>query len=314
MSSSLHDHAELSPPHVEEIAEDVFAYVQPDGGWFINNTGFIRGGRDVGVVAIDTCATERRTRALIETIQEVAGSPPRILVNTHHHADHTNGNYLLPDSVVIGHQKSREEMLKTGLLQLDGVFEPVEWGGLGLRPPFVTFPHELTLHTGELRVELLRPASAAHTTNDVLAWLPQERILFSGDLVWNGCTPFVLMGSVAGAIEALDYIVELDPAVVVPGHGPPCDLTALETCGRYLRWVQTSSATARSSGMAPLQAARELDLGEFSELQDPERLAGNLHRAYAELDGVRPGDDIDYLAAFADMITLNGGKPLRCRA
>ena len=58
----------------------------------------------------------------------------------------------------------------------------------------------------------------------------------------------------------------------------------------------------------------ELDLGEFVDLLDPERLAGNLHRAFAECQGLGPGEPIDLVAAFTDMITLNGGQPLRCMA
>jgi len=78
--------------------------------------------------------------------------------------------------------------------------------------------------------------------------------------------------------------------------------------------VQLSAAEAHAARLTPLEAARQLDLGPFAELTDPERLAGNLHRAYAECDGVRPGAEIDMLAAFADMLTLNGNRPLRCRA
>jgi cyclase len=60
--------------------------------------------------------------------------------------------------------------------------------------------------------------------------------------------------------------------------------------------------------------ARTADLGEFAGLTDPERLAGNLHRAYAELAGAPPGATIDVRAALADMIACNGGQPLTCRA
>ena len=66
--------------------------------------------------------------------------------------------------------------------------------------------------------------------------------------------------------------------------------------------------------MPPLQAAREADLAEYAEWLDAERLVGNLHRAYAELDGQPLGAPIDIVSAFVDMITYNGGRPLRCLA
>jgi cyclase len=297
---------------VSEVADGVFAYVQPDGSWWINNTGFIRGERTV--VSIDTCSTERRTRDYLSTVEEITGQIPRALVNTHHHGDHTNGNCFLPFATVIGHERCREEMLRAGIATHDGVFEPVVWGELTLEPPFVTFDRRMNIYVDDLKVELIHLTTAAHTNNDVVAWIPERRVLFSGDLVFNGGTPFVVMGSVAGSLEALDMIAELEPDVIVPGHGAPGGIEMIDRCGTYLRWVQLSAERAVAAGLTPLEAARELDLGEFGDLLDPERLAGNLHRAFAECHGLGPGEPIDLVPAFTDMITLNGGKPLRCMA
>jgi cyclase len=312
MSSSHHDHPDLPPPWVSEVADGVFAYVQSDGSWWINNTGFIRGERTV--VSIDTCSTERRTRDYLSTVEEITGQIPRALVNTHHHGDHTNGNCFLPFATVIGHERCREEMLRAGIASHDGVFEPVVWGELTLEPPFVTFDRRMNIYVDDLKVELIHLTTAAHTNNDVVAWIPERRVLFSGDLVFNGGTPFVVMGSVAGSLEALDMIAELEPDVIVPGHGAPGGIEMIDRCGTYLRWVQLSAERAVAAGLTPLEAARELDLGEFGDLLDPERLAGNLHRAFAECHGLGPGEPIDLVPAFTDMITLNGGKPLRCMA
>jgi len=312
MSSSHDDHPELPPPWVSEVADGVFAYVQPDGSWWINNTGFIVGHRTV--MSIDTCSTERRTRAYLAKVEEIAGRSPRVLVNTHHHGDHTNGNCLLPLATVIGHERCREEIIRSGIPHYRKLFEPIEWGDLAPAPPFVTFEHHLDIYVDELKVELIHLTSAAHTTNDVVAWIPEHRVLFSGDLVFNGGTPFVVMGSVAGSLEALSRVMELEPEVIVPGHGAPGGIEMVATCGAYLRWIQQSAEQAVAAGLTPLEAANELGFGDFADLLDPERLAGNLHRAFAECRGVRPGEDIDLTAAFADMIALNGGKPLRCMA
>jgi len=312
MSSSHEDHRDLPPAWVSEVAENVFAYIQPDGSWWINNTGFISGRRTV--VSIDTCATERRTVAYLAKVEQVAGRVPRTLVNTHHHGDHTNGNYLLPFATVIGHELCREEILRTGIMATDGLFEPVEWGDIRPAPPFVTFDSRLNLYVDDLRIELIHLTTAAHTTNDVVAWIPEHRVLFSGDLIFNGSTPFVVMGSVAGSLEALSAVIELEPEVIVPGHGEPGGIETVNTCSSYLRFIQQSAAQAVEAGLSALEAAREIDLGEFASLRDPERLAGNLHRAYAECRGARPGEPIDLRGALGDMIALNGGRPLRCLA
>jgi cyclase len=307
-----HDHGELDPPRVEEVSENVFAYIQPDGTWWINNTGFLASSD--GVVAIDTCATERRTRAFLDAVGKVTSAPLRLLVNTHHHGDHTHGNYLTHPAVIVGHERCRELMLGTGLSHYEGVFEQPEWGDLQLAPPMLTFDQHLDVWAGDLRVELHYIGTPAHTTNDVVAWLPERRVLFAGDLVFNGGTPFMVMGSIAGSFEALERLRSFDAEVIVPGHGPVCDTGVLDQLARYYRFVQDLAAKADEAGIGPLEAAREADLGEFAQLTDSERLVGNLHRARYERGGGEPGGAMDIAAAITDMIAYNGGKPLRCLA
>jgi cyclase len=163
-------------------------------------------------------------------------------------------------------------------------------------------------------VELHHFGTAAHTTNDVVAWIPERKVLFTGDIVFNGGTPFVLMGSVAGSMMVLDRLMEFDAEVLVPGHGAPCGREVMDTVGEYLRFVQETAAQTWAAGLSPLEAARQIDLGPYASLTDSERIVGNLHRAYAECAGARPGDPIDVPGAFVDMVAYNGGRPLRCRA
>lgn len=311
-----HHHDSLEPPKVEEVADHVFAYVQHDGSWWINNTGFIVG--DEGVVAIDTCATERRTRQFLEHVAAITSEPMRVVVNTHHHGDHTHGNYLTHPAAIIGHDRCREEMLAAGMHTdaYEGIFgdPPPDWGDLELAPPMLTFSDHMHVHTGDMAVELNYIGGPAHTTNDVVAWLPEQRTLFTGDLVFNGGTPFVMMGSVSGALTAIERLRTFDAATIVPGHGPVCDMAVLDKLVAYYRFVQGVAADAHSSDVTPLEAAMETDLGEFAELTDAERIVGNLHRAMFEAGGGEPGAPIDLAAAIGDMITYNGGRALRCLA
>lgn len=307
------DDRALAPPRVEEVAPGVYAYIQPDGTWWINNTGFVAGSGSV--LSIDTCATERRTRRYLDAVSSTTGGRrPSTVVNTHHHGDHTNGNCLLPGATIVGHRRCREEIVKAGIFRPDGLFEPVEWGEISAAPPAVVMDERLDVWVDDLLVELHHFGTAAHTTNDVVAWIPEHRVLFTGDLLFNGGTPFVLMGSVAGALVALDRLVEFDAAVVVPGHGPPGTIEMVDVVGEYLRFVQDTAAGAVAAGISPLEAARQADLGPFAALTDSERLVGNLHRAVAECRGARPGADIDLVPAFTDMLAYNGGAPLRCLA
>jgi cyclase len=313
MSSSRHDHdhGTLPPPRTVEVADGVYAYIQPDGSWWINNTGFVAGA--TGVVSIDTCSTERRTRAYLEAIRAVTDRPVRSLVNTHHHGDHTHGNYLFRPSAVIGHEQCREQVLAFGHPDFGAVFGPIDFGDLEIEPPMITFTDRLDVWVDDLRIELHYIGGAAHTTNDIVAWIPDRSVLFAGDLVFNGGTPFVVMGSVSGSLTALDRIAAFGAETIVPGHGDPCGPDVLGGLRRYLEFVQTTAVAGKRAGLSPLDTARETDLGDFAALLDSERIVGNLHRAYAELDGAAPGATIDLMAAIGDMVTYNGG-PLRCLA
>jgi cyclase len=313
MSSSPHDHdhTALPPPRTVEVADGVFAYVQPDGSWWINNTGFVAG--PTAVVSIDTCSTERRNRAYLDAIRAVTDQPVRSVVNTHHHGDHTHGNYLFRPSAVIGHEQCREMVKAFGHPDFGAVFTPIDFGELEIEPPMITFTDRLDVWVDDLRIELHFIGGAAHTTNDVVAWIPDRSVLFAGDLVFNGGTPFVVMGSVSGSLTALDRIESFGADVIVPGHGDPCGAEVLAGLRRYLEFVQATAAAGKAAGLSPLETARQTDLGDFAGLLDPERIVGNLHRAYAELDGSAPGGPIDIMAAIGDMVTYNGG-PLRCLA
>lgn len=301
-----------SAPSTEEVADRVFAFVQPDGTWFLNNAGFVVG--DDHVVLIDTCATERRTRALLDAVAAVTDAPVRVVVNTHHHGDHTHGNYLCTDATIVGHRRCREEVERMGIMTLDSIWGEVDWGGLELRAPDLTFDDRIDLTVGELTLEVRAFGAPAHTTNDVIVWVPERRVLYTGDLVFHGGTPFVVMGSISGSLASLDWLRSFEPDVIVPGHGPACGVEALDGIEDYLRFVADLAERGRADGIAPLALAGATDLGPFAALTDSERLVANLHRAYAEAEGTPPGDPIDYLTAFSDMLTLNGGGPLRCLA
>lgn len=123
------------------------------------------------------------------------------------------------------------------------------------------------------------------------------------------------MGSVTGALEVCETVLRpLGATTVVPGHGPVTGPAVIDEVAGYLRFVLDLAGRARAAGLSPLDAAREAELGEYARWREPERLVGNLHRAYAELDGLPPGARIDVRAAMRDMATLNGGRPLRCSA
>ena len=314
MSSLNLDITEPGRPRVQEVSPGVYAYIQPDGTWWINNTGFLAGPQ--GVVSIDSCSTERRTRAYQDAIAAVPPAPVRAVVNTHHHGDHTFGNCLFPAAAIIGHERARSEAIAFGPPRDLPFWDGPDWGELSLDPPFVTFTDEIALHAGDLRAEVRYVGTPAHTTNDSIVWIPDRSVLFCGDLIFNGGTPFLLMGSVEGALEVVEQVLRpLGAQTIVPGHGPVfADAGPLDATADYLRFVLDLARSCVAAGLPPLDAARTADLGRFAGWADRERIVGNLHRACAELAGTPRGGTVDVIAALTDMVAYNGGAPLTCLA
>jgi cyclase len=303
----------MSLGEAREVSEGVYAYLQPDGSWYINNTGFLVSG--TGVISVDTAATERRTRAYLDAIGAVTRQPIRTLVNTHHHGDHTHGNYLMGGATIVGHERCREGILSSPMPPPPGIWSEVDWGHLEPAPPFLTYTDGVTLWSDDLRCEVRYVGTPAHTTNDSIVYIPERSVVFTGDLLFHGGTPFALQGSVAGWIDVLENgLRPLGARTLVPGHGPVCGPEVIDDMLAYLRFVQETAAQAKAAGLSPLEAARATDLGDFKDLLDSERIVGNLHRAYLELDGAERGAPADFVRALGDMVTYNGGQPLSCHA
>ncbi|MCX5270443.1 MBL fold metallo-hydrolase [Streptomyces virginiae] len=301
----------VEEPYLVQPAPGVYAYVQPDGGWCLNNAGFVTdGGR---TLLVDTAATERRALALRAAIVAAGVPLPRTLVNTHHHGDHTYGNGVFtPEALILGHDHARSEQLAAGH-QLELIWPATDFGAIDIVPPDLTYSDRATVHVGDTQVRVIHPG-VAHTTGDSVVWLPEQRVVFTGDLIFAGGTPFLAMGSLAGSLRALELLRSLDAETVVPGHGPLTDPSAYDATERYLRYVDELAREGRAKGLSPLEVARQADLGEFGAWRESERLVANVHRAYAELAGRPEGAPLDILAVLTDMTVMNGGTPILCHA
>lgn len=289
------------------LGPGTFAYVQGDGGWGLNNSGFIVA--DDGIVVIDACATEARTLALRAAILGRGDAPIRTLVNTHHHLDHTYGNCLFPEATIVAHEACRDLIVSEGLSGMANRPE-VEWGAIQLAPPSITFNDGLAIHCGDVRIELIS-YGPAHTLTDTVAWIPDQRVLFTGDLVFAECTPYIIGGSLVGTLHTLEAIRAFGADVtLVPGHGPVSDMRVVDDAMEYLTLVQEIARRGLEDGHSPLQAASHAALGRFDGWNERERLVGNLHRAYSELRGEALGCSLPFAEIYGEMIEFNGG-PLR---
>jgi cyclase len=298
---------------LQEVGEGIHAFLQPPGGWCLSNAGVIAGPS--GLVLVDTAATRARAEALRAAAGGLGRGPVRTVINTHSHGDHVFGNSLFaPPATVIAHELTGPEMEAAGM-GLRTLWPDVEWGELPLRLPAVTFGRSMTLLLGDRAVEL-HHVGPAHSTNDIVAWIPDARVLFAGDVVLPGCTPFCLMGSVRGCLAALGRLRGFGARTVVGGHGKVGGPEVFDETERYLRRILDLAGEGVAEGLSPLQVACRHGAGDFGGLIDPERLVGNLHRAFLEIeDADLPlGTDIEVFEVFNEMVEFNGGDVPACLA
>lgn len=305
-----------------EVAPHVYALIRPDRGLGWSNSGLI--GRGGGLV-VDSFWDLPSTREAMERYAEVHPDHPERLVNTHHNGDHCWGNQLYAEggTEIIGHRQCAEHFFKEstpeffqGLIDTDPAELPPGLRGfvsalsvwdfhdITLTPPttLVDDEMELDLDGMHVRLEYVGPA---HTAGDLAVFLPDEGVLFTGDVLFHQCTPIGWEGTFDRWIETLEHLAALEPAVVVPGHGPLATVAGLLDERDYLVFVRDEANAGFDAGLTPLETAQRIELGPpYDGWTEPERLAFSVHRAYRERRGDPWDAPTDVMAVFADVNAL----------
>ncbi len=300
-----------------ELAPRVYACLQEEKGLGTSNSGLVAAG---GGLVVDTFWDLPHTRELVATYARVWREPTRRVVNTHRNGDHCWGNQLFPDAEIIGHRlcaeqfgRERPEMMQA-LRDAGGSADPAiahlarlladwDFAGVELRPPTTLVEDRLDLELDGMAVELLW-VGPAHTAGDLLVHLPRERVVFTGDVLFRLCTPIGWEGTQAQWVRALDTIVALDPAVVVPGHGPLCGVEGPREMKAYLEFVYAEASRAFADGRTVLEAAKRIDPGPYARWTEPERMLFTVDRAYRELRGEPWDAPMDVTGLFRGMYEL----------
>jgi glyoxylase-like metal-dependent hydrolase (beta-lactamase superfamily II) len=149
--------------------------------------------------------------------------------------------------------------------------------------PTTTFDDTLTLKVGDKTVELT-DLGPAHTESDTIAWVAEDRTVFTGDLLFNEGHPIVWAGPLENWITACDFIIGLDPAVVVPGHGPITDVSAVRQMKAYFQHLRDEASARFEAGMGWREAARDIPIKDYEHWTDPERVVANVYSLYKQWD------------------------------
>ena len=304
---------------LHEVADGVWAYLQPDGGWGWSNAGLITG--DDESLLVDTLFDLRLTAEMLEQMRATTPAAERIrtVVNTHANGDHCYGNALLGDAEIVSTARCAEEMLQlppatmAALLRsadslgaagqfVHRIFAPFSFEDVPLAVPTRTFEQRLDLHVRGRTVSLIE-VGPAHTDGDAVVSLAEEGIVFTGDILFHGGHPIVWAGPLSNWIAACDRILALEPVVVVPGHGPLAEPAAVADLKGYFEYLSVEARRRFDIGMTAADAARDIDLGPYSGWSEDERVVVNVGCLYREFGADMPNDAghlMADMAAWAD--------------
>ncbi len=303
---------------VQEVADRTFAWIQPNGDLGESNAGLIVGEGDSALV--DSLWDERLAARMLEALAPAReGAPISTVINTHGDGDHWYGNGLLAGAEIVATEAAAEQMraepptmltrmrplpraaglaagvpLMPGRSQLRGLaafgeaISNYEFEGIEPLLPTRTFGGELEIEIGGRPAKLIE-VGPAHTAGDALVWVPDRRVVFSGDIVFSGVTPIMWAGPAKGWIRALERIIALEPHTVVPGHGPVCDLDRVgELIGYWeylLRHVPEGASDAISELTEELVLGAEYRTSPWGSWRGPERTLVNVAMIARERDG-----------------------------
>ncbi|HEX5940392.1 MAG TPA: MBL fold metallo-hydrolase [Dehalococcoidia bacterium] len=276
-----------------EIAPKTFAYIQGKGTMGISNAGLVLGMG--GPLLVDALMVPRLARSLKRAVKRATPVPPRYVFQTHHHIDHIGGTSVFLPADVIATEKARREIVSTGLpIERFAQFMPKfasDFELVKLAVPNIAFERNLTLYSDSRRVELLH-LGAAHTVGDAVAYLPEEQILYAGDLAFFQVTPLGFQGHIGNWIKVIDELLRMDVDQIVPGHGPVGGVSELRDMQSYLKLVHSEAKKRYDDGMSVADAARDIELGQYSEWAEPERINFNVGRCYQEFAGDISPEDV----------------------
>ena len=282
-------------PQLVTVAPAVHAWFGASGD---SNAGAIE--TPDGLLVIDAQQYPRLARQFRDALSAKVGKPPRMLIDTHCHLDHTHGNVMFEDLPILAHEKTLSAMhaalgprsgdrwsipdFPTKLRMLFGqnIMELVpdgdpaqawfkqrialpDYDTVTILPPTRTFADQFTFHLPDDTVHL-DYWGPAHCDGDVIVHVEKARVVFLGDLLFHGRFPWLGDCDLDGWIDRLARVLTLDVAVVVPGHGVPTDLNSVKQFSDMLIALRTAVADAIKAGWSEEAAVRGVRLPQYAHI------------------------------------------------
>ena len=297
---------------LHDLGNGHYAYLVPDGSWGWSNAGLIEEGGQT--LLVDTLFDLKMTREMLDAMRRAVPASANIgaLVNTHANGDHTFGNELLEGARIIASRACAEDMHHrppaqyaawqkewpsmgvAGKFWQEVIGSRFDFSGIRLVLPNETFSGEMRLKVGDKEVRLIE-VGPAHTRGDVIVYVPKDKVLYTGDMLFNGAHPAVWAGPVTNWIKACEMMMSWDIEAVVPGHGALTDKGGIREFRDYLRYVLAESRKCFDKGLSFEQAADQISLDPWAHFAESERMYINVYAAYREFRGQHPAEKPDMM-------------------
>ncbi|MGD8622891.1 MAG: MBL fold metallo-hydrolase [Anaerolineae bacterium] len=258
------------------------------------NAGFVVTQK--GVIIIDTLDTPARGRELAAAITARTDRPVRFIVNTHHHYDHTFGNQVF-DAAVIAHCRLADELAQAVSRDLAPVAIAARLSThpedvwlveeLEVTYPNIVFQDRLVLDMPPKR--LILQHLGGHTPDSIVIDLPEEGVLFAGDLVFEGRVPFLRQAHVEEILQALREVERRGARTIVPGYGALCDTAYVVRVRDYIEALRDTVADLVSRGWSRTEVLTAKHLPRWWTEDRPELQRANVARVYDQVAGSAGG-------------------------
>ncbi|NTV13721.1 MAG: MBL fold metallo-hydrolase [Desulfobulbaceae bacterium] len=248
-----------------KISDNVYSYLgEKDGSpahSFAANAGIII-GRD-GVLVVDTLISAKEATRFLADIRAVTDKPIKYVVNTHTHLDHAFGNCVFSrlGATVIAHTADRQMLEKIGAATLQNIgnfgLKPEDMVGTGIVYPTISFSDRMQINLGDVTVELLRLAPS-HTAGSLVVYVPAQKLLFAGDILFTDFHPFLADSDIPGWVATIEALLALDGERIIPGHGPLSSKKDLQEMKEYLLGFDHTARELAGKGQNAEAIAAEL--------------------------------------------------------
>jgi len=282
----------LDPPEVVKINERIYALLGPlelptrfNQGYMVNSTVIIG---DKGVILIDTGFSDEIGEHLKRTVAQITPKPVTHVINTHHHGDHVLGNSAFMGASIISSEQCRMLVDENGPEWVTLLEEATQRKYPNTRPVLATVTYAAETRTERVidgvRLLLWVP-KGSHTAGDLMVYLPDERVLISGDILVHNITPNFQDGVVKNWVDTLSEVVSLNPITIVPGHGllmTSADAAAMQ---RRMAALYAGVEAGYKKGLSAGEIRKTLDLGEWGRMHFFDDLMGiNINQTFLEVE------------------------------